>query len=85
MEESKNKIVHAFEGRNSNFKKSLRREFRKKEPVIVNPDMYRYRDIILQRFVNELKESNDDLFDGVENPVYFVEQTLFEYINSEPI
>lgn len=82
MEEFKNKVIEIFNSKNDNFKRSLAREFQKEEPQISLPALYKYREILIFDILKEISESNDNLINGVENPINLIEETLFNHINS---
>jgi hypothetical protein len=82
MEHTKNEIIRIFESKNKNFKKGLSREFNK-ETTIVNPQTYKYREILIYDLFKEITEKNDSFFDDIENPLNFIEETLFSYVLSK--
>lgn len=83
MEEFKNKVIEIFNCKNDNFKRSLTREFQKAEPQISHPAIYKYREILIFDILKEISESDDNLINGIENPMNLIEETLFNHINSK--
>jgi hypothetical protein len=69
MEHTKNEIIRIFESKNKNFKKGLSREFNKETTIY---DLFK-----------EITEKNDSFFDDIENPLNFIEETLFSYVLSK--
>lgn len=82
MEEFKNKVIEIFNSKNDNFKRSLTREFQKGEPQVSHPALYKYREILIFDILKEISESDDNLINGIENPMILIEETLFNHINS---
>lgn len=82
MEAFKSKVIEIFENKNENFKRSLTREFQKEEPQKTNTTLYKYREILIFDILKEISENNDDLINGIENPMNLIEEYLFNYINS---
>ncbi|RDI50482.1 hypothetical protein [Flavobacterium glaciei] len=82
METFKNKVIEIFNSKNENFKRSLTREFQKEEPQKTNPTLYKYREILIFDILKEISENNDDLINGIENPMNLIEEYLFNHINS---
>lgn len=82
MEELKHIIIEHFETKGNNFKKGLKREFQKKQTNVLNERIYVYRDILIYEIFKELTENQDAIFNEIENPLNFIESTLFEYLNS---
>lgn len=79
MENIKKEIIRIFESKNKNFKKGLSREFNK-ENKIINSQTYKYREILIYDLFKEITENNDSIFDDIENPLNFIEETLFTHI-----
>lgn len=82
MENIKKEIIKSFETKSKNFKKGLSREFNK-ETKIVNLQTYKYREILIYDLFKEITEKNDSIFDDIENPLNFIEETLFSYVLSK--
>ena len=78
----KDEIIKVFESKGDNFKKRIIREFRKVDAPLVDYKMYAYRDFLLYDIFKEVSLVDDHLFDNVDNPINFIEETLFSYINS---
>jgi len=83
MEEIKSRVIEIFEGKNDNFKKSMTREFKKKEPIISSPEMYNYRSLLIYDILKEISSENDIWFNSIDNPMNIIEETLFNHINSK--
>tara|TARA_R110002124_G_C8773419_1_gene500139 strand:+ start:285 stop:533 length:249 start_codon:yes stop_codon:yes gene_type:complete len=82
MKELKQIIIKHFDSKGQNFKKGLKREFQKEQTDVSNGRIYVYRDILIYEIFKELTENQDVVFDEIENPLNFIETTLFEYLNS---
>lgn len=80
--ELKDEIIKVFESKGENFKKRMIREFKKKDPPLVDSKMYAYREYVLYDIFKELSLNNDHLFDKIDNPINLIEETLFHYLNS---
>lgn len=79
MENIKTKIITAFENKNKNFKKRLEIEFIK-EPIKVTLEMNKYRDILIYDLFKEITDKEDSIFDNIDEPLSFIETTLFAHI-----
>jgi len=83
MEKFKNKVIEIFNAKNDNFKRSLTREFQKEELKISNKALYKYREILIFDILKEISVSDDNLINGIDNPMALIEETLFNHINSK--
>lgn len=83
MEELKKLIIEIFESKNENFKKGMMREFDKKEPAVATPELYKYRRLLIYDILKEISATNDVMLANTEKPLNFIEETLFNHINSK--
>jgi hypothetical protein len=63
-------------------KKRIIKEFRKVDTPLVDYKMYAYRDFVIYDIFKQVSLVDDHLFDNVVNPITFIEETLFSYLNS---
>lgn len=81
MTDLKKEITIAFESRNINFKKALRREFEKPASLNQTEIMSNYKNLLLFEIYKivsefEIAEQSEDLF-------RLIEETLFTYISEQ--
>jgi hypothetical protein len=82
MEELKKLIIEIFESKNENFKKGMMREFDKKELAVGTIELYKYRELLIYDILKEISATNDGMLANTEKPMNFIEETLFNHINS---
>jgi hypothetical protein len=76
-------IIQMFENRNSNQKLRIKREFEKREIIVYDSRIFAYLENRLKEFYKDILRLDNKLFNGIENPIDFIEQTLFDYITSK--
>ena len=81
MDEVKKRVIEIFEGKNVNFKKSMKKEFKKKEPIVSSSEMYNYRNLLIYDILKDISSENDTWFNTIDNPMDLIEETLFTHLN----
>jgi hypothetical protein len=82
MDGLKKLIIEIFESKNENFKKGMMREFDKKEPAFGTLELYKYRELLIYDILKEISATNDGMLANTGKPMNFIEETLFNHINS---
>ncbi|MDX6192064.1 hypothetical protein SGQ83_22180 [Flavobacterium sp. Fl-318] len=83
MNEIQQEIITHFENKNKNFKDRLRVEFNKPASAIENHQTTNYKNNSLNILKTELHESQNPIFDNVNNLLQQIEETLFAYLTND--
>jgi len=82
-EEIKFAIIDYFSSKSAEFVNDLSKEFKKEDQESLSPEMFRYRDSLIDKLYNELLAKDSQLFIGIKKPNDFIEETLADYILSK--
>jgi hypothetical protein len=80
MNEFEQLIIEFFDSKNENFRKGMAKEFKKREPNVATPDLYKYRELLIYDILKEISAKNDKLLIGINNPLALIETILFNHI-----
>lgn len=83
MNEIKQEIITHFENKTKNFRDRLRVEFKKPASAIENHQTNNYKNNSLKILQKELQESQNPIFDNVNNLLQEIEETLFTYLTHD--
>lgn len=83
VDEIKLAIIDYFSSKSAEFVNDLSKEFKKEDQESLSPEMFRYRDSLINKLYNELLAKDSQLFIGIKKPNDFIEETLVEYILSK--
>lgn len=81
-QEIKYAIIDHLTNMSPEFIDILSREFTKEDKILTTQEMYKYRNIQIQKLYEELLSKDNQLFIGYENPLDFIEETLVGYFLS---
>lgn len=74
--------MEIYNNKNENFRRNILREFKKPENSTNNPNLFRFRDILVYEIFKEVCENNGDLLNENNNPFDEIEQILFNNLMS---
>ncbi len=76
-------ITDCFSNKSSEFVNDLSRELKKEDRNSIDPELFRFRDSLINQLYEELLVKDSQLFNGIANPHDFIEEILVEYILSK--